>query len=87
MTTAQVGCRNDCHYQQHSPTQDYVYSDNHIQPTMMSPGFKPFTVLENLCCLNLSYLLCTEKHIDGTYASMLATAFLGDKGKENENRG
>ena len=39
---------------------------------MMTPGFKPFTVLESLCCLkiNLSYLLCTEKHIDGAYTTM-----------------
>ena len=43
MTTAQVVDNN-------RPIQDYVHPDDKTQPTFeMTPGFKPFTVL-NKCC-------------------------------------
>ena len=48
MTTAQVvemsvPVNND------SPIQDYVYPDNHTQPTYeLTPGFKPFTGIKML---------------------------------------
>ena len=40
---------------QNSPIQDYVHPDDQTQPTFeMTPGFKPFTVLQNnlhiFCC-------------------------------------
>ena len=46
MTTAQVVERSVT-VNNNSPIQDYVDPDDHIQPTYeMTPGFKPFTVLE-----------------------------------------
>ena len=46
MTTPQVVERSVTVYK-NSPIQDYVDPDDHIQPTYeMTPGFKPFTVLE-----------------------------------------
>ena len=42
MTTAQVV---ETSVNNKSPIQDYVYPDDHTQPTFeMTPGFKPFTV-------------------------------------------
>ena len=46
MTTPQVVERSVT-VNNNSPIQDYVDPDDHIQPTYeMTPGFKPFTVLE-----------------------------------------
>ena len=46
MTTAQVVERSVT-VNNNSPIQDYVDPDDHIQPTYeITPGFKPFTVLE-----------------------------------------
>ena len=46
MTTPQVVERSVT-VNNNSPIQDYVDPDDHIQPTYeITPGFKPFTVLE-----------------------------------------
>ena len=50
MTTAQVVKTSVT--VNNSPIQDYVHSDDQTQPTFeMTPGFKPFTVLNLLGCL------------------------------------
>ena len=51
MTTAQV-VETSVTVNNNSPIQDYVHSDDQTQPTFeMTPGFKPFTVLNLLGCL------------------------------------
>ena len=50
MTTAQVVKTSVT--VNNSPIQDYVHPDDQTQPTFeMTPGFKPFTVLNLLGCL------------------------------------
>ena len=50
MTTAQVVKTSVT--VNNSPIQDYVHSDDQTQPTFeMTPGFKPFKVLNPLGCL------------------------------------
>ena len=40
-----------------SPIQDYVHPDDHTQPTYeMTPGFKPFTVLQYKLALTFKSL-------------------------------
>ena len=34
-----------------SPIQDYVHPDDQTQPFEMTPGFKPFTIENNLCIM------------------------------------
>ena len=49
MTTAQVVDRNvetSVTVNNKSPMQDYVHPDDQTQPTEMTPGFKPFTKLD-----------------------------------------
>ena len=47
MTTAQV-VETSVTVNNNSPIQDYVHLDDQTQPTVeMTPGFKPFTVLNN----------------------------------------
>ena len=47
MTTAQV-VETSVSVNNNSPIQDYVHPDDQTQPTVeMTPGFKPFTVLNN----------------------------------------
>ena len=54
MTTPQVVERSVT-VNNNSPIQDYVDPDDHIQPTYeMTPGFKPFTVLELFLLKTLS---------------------------------
>ena len=45
MTTAQV-VETLVTVNNNSPIQDYVHPDDQTQPFEMTPGFKPFTVLE-----------------------------------------
>ena len=46
MTTAQV-VETSVTVNNNSPIQDYVHPDDQTQPTFeMTPGFKPFTVLD-----------------------------------------
>ena len=55
MTTAQV-VKTSVTVNNNSPIQDYVHSDDQTQPTFeMTPGFKPFTVL-NLVMYWVAYL-------------------------------
>ena len=50
MTTAQVVVTSVTI--NNSPIQVYVNLDNHTHPTYeMTPGFKPLTTLEKICCL------------------------------------
>ena len=45
MTTAQV-VEMSVTFNNNSPIQDYVYSDDQTQPTFeMTPGFKPFPII------------------------------------------
>ena len=47
MTTAQV-VETSVTVNNNSPVQDYVHPDDQTQPTFdMTPGFKPFTVLNH----------------------------------------
>ena len=47
MTTAQV-VETSVTVNNNSPIQEYVHPDDQTQPTVeMTPGFKPFTVLNN----------------------------------------
>ena len=47
MSTAQV-VETSVTVNNNSPIQDYVHPDDQTQPTVeMTPGFKPFTVLNN----------------------------------------
>ena len=47
MTTAQVA-ETSVTVNNNSPIQEYVHPDDQTQPTVeMTPGFKPFTVLNN----------------------------------------
>ena len=47
MTTAQV-VETSVTVNNNSPIQDYVHPDDQTQPTFdMTPGFKPFTVLNH----------------------------------------
>ena len=46
MTTAQVV---ETSVNNNSPIQDYIHPDDQIQPTFeMTPGFKPFTVINTI---------------------------------------
>ena len=49
MTTAQV-VETSVTVNNNGPIQDYVHPDDQTQPTFeMTPGFKPFTVSQNMC--------------------------------------
>ena len=51
MTTAQV-VETSVTLNNNSPIQDYVHPDDQTQPTFeMTPGFKPFTVLNSVVLL------------------------------------
>ena len=45
MTTVQV-VETSVTLKNNSPIQDYVHPDDQTQPTEMTPGFKPFTKLD-----------------------------------------
>ena len=50
-----------------SPIQEYVHPDDHTQPTYeMTPGFKPFTVLQYK-------VVVTFKSLDDTQLRVLVT--------------
>ena len=51
MTTAQV-VETSVTVSNNSPIQDYFHSDDQTQPFEMTPGFKLFTVLENIASLS-----------------------------------
>ena len=58
MTTAQV-VETSVTVNNNSPIQDYVHPDDQTQPTFeMTPGFKPFTVVQNVI-KNSSYAICS----------------------------
>ena len=51
MTSAQV-VETSVNVTSNSPSQDYTHPDDHNLPNYdMTPGFKPFTVLNQLCLL------------------------------------
>ena len=57
MTTAQV-VETSVTVNNNSPIQDYVHPDDQTQPFEMTPGFKPFTVLNGFIYsfLKIQYL-------------------------------
>ena len=62
MITAQV-VETSVTVNNNSPIQDYVHQDDQTQPTFeMTPGFKPFTVLENLLKCARSVILKFNKN-------------------------
>ena len=66
MTTAQV-VETSVTVNNNSPIQDYVHPDDQTQPTFeMTPGFKPFTVLQ--CSVNLEvWRIIIGSEIKGTH--------------------
>ena len=58
MTTAQV-VETSVTVNNNSPIQDYVHTDDQTQPPFeMTPGFKPFTVLQHVTFNNVASV-CT----------------------------
>ena len=73
MTTAQV-VEASVTVNNNSPIQDYVHLDDQTQPTFeMTPGFKPFTVLDSVksfgVCFQINCLVAKKpKHFQfGTH--------------------
>ena len=61
MTTAQV-VETSVTVNDNSPIQDYVNPDDQTQPTFeMTPGFKPFTVLNSLLLICFHLICCWLK--------------------------
>ena len=60
MTTAQV-VETSVTVNNNSPLQDYVHPEDQTQPFEVTPGFKPFTVLNVVikrCSVFISYRPC-----------------------------